>query len=192
MTNYYNENAEQFIQDTLNVNMGNLYKRFLPRLPEKGVILDAGCGSGRDSKHFINQGFTVHAFDASEVLAKKASKVINQKVEVTTFQEFNSNHYYDGIWACASLLHVPSAELQECIINLVNHLKTGGFFYASFKYGDTEREVNGRLFTDMKEESFSKLIEEIKSLSLVEYWITGDNRAGRENEKWFNVILAKD
>ena len=73
--NFYNENAENFFSQTVRADMGLLYEKFLSKLPTtKGKILDLGCGSGRDSKHFKGLGFEVVALDLSEELAKKASE----------------------------------------------------------------------------------------------------------------------
>jgi trans-aconitate methyltransferase len=71
-----------------------------------GHILDAGCGSGRDSSYFLDKGFDVSAFDASAELAKLASQLIHRPVTVCQFNEYESDKPFDGIWACASLLHV--------------------------------------------------------------------------------------
>ncbi len=62
---YYEQNAEQFFADTVDVDMSVLYARFLESIPAGGYILDAGCGSGRDSKAFASSGYRVAAFDAS-------------------------------------------------------------------------------------------------------------------------------
>jgi SAM-dependent methyltransferase len=72
---YYNDNAEAFFSDTAGVDMSELHRRFLREIPEGGLILDAGCGSGRDSKAFLDLQFRVRAFDASPELARKASAV---------------------------------------------------------------------------------------------------------------------
>ncbi|KGJ90473.1 class I SAM-dependent methyltransferase [Thalassotalea sp. ND16A] len=191
MSDYYNNNAQQFFSETVNVDMRSLYDIFLPLIPIGGSILDAGCGSGRDAKRFMDYGFQVYAFDASAELAAKATELLNQKVDVTTFQTLNLTQQYDGIWACASLLHVPKSELKEAIHNLANHLKGNGVFYASFKYGNTEREHNGRNFTDLNESLLGELVSQLKNLAIKETWLTGDNRPSRESEKWLNVILIK-
>lgn len=191
MNDYYNINSQQFFDDTANVNMTTLYQKFLPLLPIAGSIIDAGCGSGRDSKYFKTQSYQIHAFDASKELADKASVFINQSVEIATFQSINLTRKFDGIWACASLLHVPKVELISAVDNLQKHLRGGGVFYMSFKYGNSEREHNGRKFTDMNEDSLNQLLESIEHLHLKETWITGDNRPGRESEQWLNAILIK-
>lgn len=103
---YYAQNAARFVLDTADVDMSALHDRFLACVPAGGLILDAGCGSGRDSKAFLARGYGVHAFDASAEIARIASAHIGQLVEVASFDGFSDARSFDGIWACASLLHV--------------------------------------------------------------------------------------
>jgi len=67
--NYYDTHADAFFSETQGVDMAPLHQRFLARLPVGAHILDAGCGSGRDSKVFLQLGYRVTAFDASAKLA---------------------------------------------------------------------------------------------------------------------------
>lgn len=129
MTNtigYYNENAEAFFAATTTVDMEPVYQRFLRLLPPAGHLLDAGCGSGRDTKAFAQKGFSVDAFDASPQLAKLAAAFTGRPVEVMAFLEFERHHRYDGISACASLLHVPEVELVQVFQRLWHGLNPGG------------------------------------------------------------------
>jgi SAM-dependent methyltransferase len=189
--NYYDQNAESFITNTLHVDMGDVYERFLPLIPPGGSILDAGCGSGRDALAFHRRGYDVHAFDASPILAGRASELLGQKVEIAHFEDFQCNQSYDGIWACASLLHVPWAGLPEALNNMAVCLKLGGHMYASFKYGEGERRKGSRRFTDMNPLKFHDVLKKARGLLLREEWISDDLRPDRVQEKWFNVISDK-
>ena len=164
---------------------------FLPLIPAGGAILDAGCGAGRDSKAFLELGFDVEAFDASEPLALLASKLTGKKVAVDLLQSYSSATKFDGVWACASLLHVPLNELPGVFSSLAGMLKAGGVFYCSFKYGEGEVARNGRLFTDLNEQGIAELIQGL-ALRIKKQWITADLREGREDEKWLNVLLRKE
>ncbi|MFQ3258792.1 MAG: SAM-dependent methyltransferase [Gammaproteobacteria bacterium] len=188
---YYNQNAKAFSDSTLNVDMSALYAEFLPHVAQYGRILDAGCGSARDAAFFKAQGFTVNAFDASPELAELASSYLQQPVAVKTFQELNCVNQYDGIWCCASLLHVPKAELPQVFLNLQNALKPNGVLYVSFKYGDTERVHNGREFTDLTEQLLSDLINQHTQLSIMKHWQSVDQRPGRESEVWLNALMQR-
>lgn len=66
---YYDSNADAFVESTFQVSMEELYREFLPLLPEGGHILDAGCGSGRDALFFKRNGYRVSAFDGSDAIA---------------------------------------------------------------------------------------------------------------------------
>ena len=108
------------------------------------------------------------------------------------FQDLDEKEAYDGIWACSSILHVPANELRDIIKKMANALRAHGIIYTSFKYGTFEGERNGRYFTDMTEETFAKLIQDMDELEIEEQWITSDVRPGRGEEKWLNLILRKE
>ena len=187
--NYYNQHAQTFSDSTLNVDMSALYAEFLPLIPKHSHILDAGCGSARDAMYFKQQGFTVSAFDASPELAKLASNYLQQAVEVKTFQQLNCTSKYDGIWCCASLLHVSKVELPQVFLKLQNALKPNGVLYVSFKYGTQERVHNGREFTDLNEDGLTALIAHHTELKILKQWQTVDQRPERESEVWLNALI---
>ncbi len=189
--NYYCKNADTFIQNTFNVDMTSLYDHFLPLLPEKAHILDAGCGSGRDSMEFRKKGFKVTACDASPTLAKWVTEQLAIPVEVIEFQAFEWHNQFDGIWACASLLHVPNSELPLVISRLSRALKPQGVIYLSFKYGQGERFQAGRHFTDLNEAGLEALLETAPELSLQHRWVTEDIRPERQSEQWLNALVRK-
>ena len=188
---YYNENARAFCDDTQDVEFLAFQRAFTSHLPEGGRILDLGCGSGRDSRAFLNAGYQVTAVDGSAELCRIASEFIGQPVLCSTFQDYVPEEEFDGIWACASLLHIPSEELAGIIARLAGSLRRGGCFYVSFKYGDFRGMRNGRFFQDMTESSLRELLRDIPELEVVSANITGDVRAGREKELWLNVLLKK-
>ncbi len=154
-------------------------------------ILDFGCGSGRDTKAFLDQGYQVESLDGSVELCKLAEQMTGQSVRHMQFQDFNEMEQYDGIWACASILHLEPKELEQVLIQLKNALKVGGYLYTSFKYGEFTGYRNGRYFTDMTEDSFIELIQLVGGFEMIEMKISSDARHGREKEKWINIILRK-
>lgn len=189
--NYYNENAKKFIDGTVSVDFRSIQDTFLELLPENAKILDFGCGSGRDTKYFLEHGCRVVAMDGSLELCKVASEYTGITVKHMLFQELNEKERYDGIWACASILHVKSEELPEIIRKMSLATIANGIIYLSFKYGDFEGERNGRYFTDMTEESMAELLVGFPELRVEKQWITGDVRDGRGDERWLNMILRK-
>ena len=190
--NYYNQNAENFIANTQNADMHPTQERFLRLLDANTSILDFGCGSGRDTKYFLEKGYQVTATDGSAELCRLASEFTGIKVKEMLFQELDAMNQYDGIWACSSILHLPKKELLPVIQKMCEVLKDNGIIYTSFKYGDFEGERNGRYFTDFTEKTFREFIEKIPKLMIEEHWITSDVRPGRGEEKWLNLILRKN
>lgn len=188
---YYNKNADKFVQETLSVNFVLIQERFLAKLPVGAYILDFGCGSGRDTKYFLDKGYQVEAVDGSVELCKIASEYTGIHVKQMLFEELDESEKYDGIWACSSILHLDKSVLKDVLKKMLVALKVNGIVYTSFKYGNFEGERNGRYFTDFTEESFRKYMQEVSELQIDEYWITGDVRPGRDEEKWLNLILRK-
>lgn len=189
---YYNQTANEFFESTVNADMGAQYSLFEKYLYKGSRILDCGCGSGRDSKHFIEKGFDVCAIDGSEELCKRASELTGLEVQNILFQNINFTDEFDGVWACASLLHVAREELPAVMAKIKTALVSKGIMYVSFKYGDFSGKRNGRFFTDMTEESFRALVEEVGGFEIKETYVSEDVRPGRENEKWLNTILIKN
>ena len=188
---YYNKNAIQFFDTTKDLSFQENQNRFLNYLKKGDTILDFGCGAGRDTKYFLEQGFQVVAVDGSIELCQLASEHTGIPVRKMFFQELAESHTYHGIWACASILHVPKNELTEVFEKMSKALKQFGVIYASFKYGTYEGERSGRYFTDFTEETFGKFMKQIDGLSIKEVWITADVRPDRGDEKWLNIILRK-
>ena len=188
---YYQQNAEQFSRETRSVDFSQNQDKFMSKLKKNDTILDFGCGSGRDTKCFLEHGFQVEAIDGSEELCRLAGEFTGIKVKHLLFQELAEKDKYDGIWACSSILHLPKQELIEVIQKMSLALKSKGIIYTSFKYGTFEGERNGRYFTDMTEDSFEEILQATKELQIEEQWITSDVRPERGNEKWLNLILRK-
>lgn len=146
---YYNEHAFEYSKKTLPIEMSEQYEKFLRTVPANGFILDAGCGSGRDAMYFLKNGYKVEAFDASIELARIAQELTGLHVKHMRFQELSPRPVYDGIWANASLLHVPDTELRSVLALLKAALKSGGTLFCSFKYGESDSTDDlGRNFTN--------------------------------------------
>lgn len=189
---YYNEHAKQFAETTANVEFHHMQNRFLDKLQSGTCILDFGCGSGRDTKYFLDQGYNVDAIDGSEELCRLASELTGINVKHMYFQELSEVEKYDGIWACSSILHLNHDDLENVMKKMVLAVKVNGIIYTSFKYGAFSGERNGRYFTDMTEETFDELLQKIPGVEIEEQWITSDVRPGRGEEKWLNLILRKN
>ncbi|MBP5281250.1 MAG: class I SAM-dependent methyltransferase, partial [Lachnospiraceae bacterium] len=188
---YYNKNAASFAQSTASVDFHEVQDKFLTYMPEGAKILDFGCGAGRDAKYFAEKGFEVVAVDGSEELCKVARSLSGITVRQMFFADLDETESYDGIWACASILHLPMAELRAVFRKMINAIKPGGYIYTSFKYGTTEGYRGERYFIDFTEKTFESFRSQFPEITPKEQWVSKDVRPGRENEKWLNAIMKK-
>ncbi len=186
---YYNKYHERFINDTLNLDMSHLYDYFESNLSNKGHILDLGCGSGRDSKYFMDKGYQVTAMDGSEEMVKFCNEILQVPAVHATYENFHPNEDFDGIWACASLLHVDRDVLPIMIQKYVNHMKSQGIFYMSFKEYKEDFEYEGRYFTCFTKHSMEDLLKNIQNISIISIRET----PGLQNNKlrWISAIVKK-
>ncbi len=194
--NWYDKNAELFFQSTNDAKMNAMQEHFLTVLKNEFgdgsyTLLDFGCGIGRDSLYFKTLGLQVTAIDGSKKMCELASKKTGLSVECMDFCAFDEEAKYDGIWACASLLHLEDTNLVLVMKALQKALVENGILYCSFKYGDTTRVKDGRFFNDYNEEKFNTLLEKVDGLEVVDCFVTNDVRVNREHEKWLNVFLRK-
>lgn len=188
---YYNSKAKDFVSGTVDIVFTEIQDIFLECVPVGGKILDFGCGSGRDTKYFLSKGYNVDAIDGSEKLCKIASEYTGVPVKQMLFEELDVVEEYDGIWACASILHVEKKQLTDIMKKIAIATKTDGVVYASFKYGEFEGVRNGRFFTYLTEESLGKLLEAVPELVIEKLWTSADVRAERGEERWLNIVLRK-
>lgn len=188
---YYETNAQSFFDTTANVEFSSNQDKFLGYLENGGLVLDYGCGSGRDAKYFLDKGFQVVAVDGSKHMCQLANKLTGLPVRQMYFQQLDETGKYDGVWACASILHLPVDQLGDVFTKVAQALKTKGIFYVSFKYGDFQGERNGRYFTDLTESSLAQLVVQSGAFAIEEIWLSSDVRPGRSDEKWLNAIMKK-
>ena len=190
---FYNKCSKEYFKATVNVNISKLRFEFIENFKFGDKILDLGCGSGRDSKIFIDSGFEVTAVDGSKELAKLASNFIGQKVVVSTFKNLNINESFNGIWACASLLHINPMKLEELLVKIEKALCNNGILYMSFKYGTREFiDEKDRYFNCYTEGSIKELINKIEGLKIDKVFKTIDVIPGREELVWLNVYVRKN
>lgn len=188
---YYDKNATEYSESTIGVDFSATQERFLRYIPLHAKILDFGCGSGRDAKYFLDKGYDVDAIDGSKEFCRLASVYTGITVKQMLFRELASVNEYDGIWACASILHLQKDDLILVLHKMATALKNTGVIYASFKYGTFFGERQGRYFTDFNEERLTEILALVPELQCREFWISSDVRLDRSDEKWLNVILSR-
>ncbi len=189
--NYYNQNAQNFIDRTINIDMSTLADQFLEGIVDKGRILDLGCGSGRDSLYFMNKGYDVYAIDGSEALVDYAKNVLGVNVEASTYEDYETSLTFDGIWASASLLHVPEDDMVQIISKYTRMLKMNGIFFISFKKYKEHFSDEDRDFTCYEAISLREMIEGIETLEILKIIETPSAKTGHEEERWVCAFCRK-
>jgi 2-polyprenyl-3-methyl-5-hydroxy-6-metoxy-1,4-benzoquinol methylase len=188
---YYQHKAQGYFTETTAMTMSPVLEKFALYLEAGDHVLDVGCGSGRDSLWFLNHGFQVTAIDTCRELSALASEYIGQEVFVLDYQTISWNNEFEGIWACASLLHCPKSEIADALVRLVEALKPGGVFYMSFKHGNGEIiDDLGRFFNNYTMESLRLEINKVPEVVIVDAWENNIELRG-ENQTWVNAFVQK-
>ena len=187
---YYDEHADEYVSSTIGVVMESLYQPFLKQLPAGGTILDAGCGSGRDTKALLKHGYKVTAIDASSKMVEAATRLIGYPAKLMYFQQMTFDQEFDGVWACASLLHVPRMQIDEVLNRIKRAMRSGGVCYMSFKEGEGERVNGGRRFSDFTANNLKTLLAGHADCDVIDIWTTDDVRICR-HERWVNALVRK-
>ena len=188
---YYNRYAVPYYEETVDVSMEEVMDHFAQLLPENAEVLDLGCGSGRDTIALEERGFYVTPMDGSEEMCKLAEVNTDEEVLLMTYEEMDFDDVFDGIWACASLVHLPEEEMKETLDKLVQALKMDGILYLSVHKGDRDGIYNGRYFHDYTKKELYGMIEETSGLELIDIWTTQDVRPGKKDRMWLNVLARK-
>jgi len=185
---YYDENAEAFVARTLNADLADAYRRFLIHIPDGGRILDAGCGSGRDTKYFIEQGYETVAIDASREMVRYASGLTGQPVLHNKVQDLTYESEFDGAWACASLHHIGKGEIGDAVRRLAKAVRPGGILYISVKESKGDRIKDGRHFTYYTKDSLDKVVDKCDLLERHEIWTSYETRSGQDPIAWVSAL----
>lgn len=187
---YYNRNADEYFAHTAEVSFDEIYSRFLKYIPDGGRIMDLGCGSGRDVKWFCNHGYEAYGLDASRELVSKASDEYDIPIITGLIEEWTTSTPFDGVWCCASLMHLEDSALEQFFENLKYNLKQGGVLFMSVKSGiETGLDEQSRFLRDFTEEDVHEIITRHGEFELRELWYTKDKLA-RDTFRWMNVIVA--
>lgn len=188
---YYSKYANIYFEKTVDLNMEVILDKFIELLPEGATVLDLGCGSGRDSFYLIEKGFDVTALDGSKQLCELAEIHIGQDVLNMHFEDIDFEHVFDGIWACASLLHIKAEDIDGIMDKIIKSLKMDGILYMSFKYGEFSGIRNERYFEEYNTRGLKELISRHKELQILDMWKSNDIRIEMDDDVWIHAIVKK-
>ena len=157
-------------------------------------ILDGGCGTGRDTNEFLKKGYVVTAIDASPAMLrecrrkirkarsdpengqmKRAAEASEKRCFEMTFDEIRFRNEFDGVWAAASLLHVPAQQMEENLRKLIQALKPNGILFVSFKYGHGEYKYDQRFYTCYGRKDVRALLGRISGTEEIKVWLSDAN-----------------
>ena len=183
--NYYDKNAAEYIDKTINCDMQAQYDLLLEFVHD-GSLLDVGFGSARDMLYFKSIGFDVYGIDPTKAFCDQAQR-LEFKVEQSTIEEYRTNKKFDVIWACASLLHCK--DINKAFLNCYDLLNSKGVLYISLKLGSGEETIDGRYFHYFTQEELNTIVKACGFIILKET-ITEDVFSDR-NVSWLNAVLLK-
>ena len=185
---FYQTHAEDYATLTRAADLSDTYQHFLPLLPRNAVILDAGCGAGRDLKAFVQRGYLAQGIDASAALCELASVYSGAPCFPLRVEDLRSRQLYNGVWACASLLHLSKAVLPIALRRLQEALVVDGVFFASVQIGEGERVVaDGRAYAYYQPEEFGRRVENA-GFAITELWESADTLRRAGAPRWLNVV----
>lgn len=136
---YYEKHATEYFNQTYAANLQPLWAKLSKHLHAQASILDLGCGSGRDVKHFADEGFNIVGVDYATSLLKLAKEFFQQPFVLGDFNflPFRDNSF-DAVWAIGSLLHTPRQSLPHVLNQIHRVLKVEGVLFSSIKKGHSE------------------------------------------------------
>lgn len=148
----YDEQVEKYAK-CVNTNEPNSWlKDFVKLIPEKGYILDLGCGPANASAFMRDAGLRVDPVDASAEMVKRANETYDIGARQALFDEISAENKYNGIWANFSLLHAPREKFPKHLLAMSKALKPEGIFHIGLKLGSgSNRDHLGRFYTFYEE-----------------------------------------
>lgn len=187
---YYDNCASEYSDKTIHINMAEIRETFTKHLPKNGHILDLGCGSGRDSYAFLRLGFSVTALEPSLKLAQLASSYIGQNVLQKKAQDMSDQETYDGIWACASLVHIPEQEFTTTLQQLTRSLKPGGVIYISLKQTEQHWDDLGRFYNGISTQAVKDFFTTTGAMRILDLY-DSPCKLDASRPLWQNLLAQK-
>jgi len=190
---HYNSNAASFWQGTRDHDVSQNIEAFLTKLPTgKSLdILDFGCGPGRDLLAFKKMGHQPVGLDGSQEFCSMAEKHANCKTLNQNFLNLELvPESFDGIFANASLFHVPSQKLPNVLTSLYRALRSKGVLFTSNPRGSAEGWQGSRYGHYMEIDVTKGYLEEAGFQVLSHYY--RPKGMPIEQQPWLAVLSQKD
>jgi len=154
------------------------------------IILDAGCGVGRDTRHFIREGFRVVSFDASIEMVKLCNQYPFAYCLHKSFSDIDFIEEFDGVWACASLIHLNQRDFCDALYRLSKALKPGGIIFVSLKEQNNNSKVQQRKTYYHDEKVVKKIMTKELMLKEIDVWAT-EGAVQDKISNWINYLYIK-
>ena len=186
---HYDNNAEQFWQGTKDHDVSQNIESFLKALPQNKImdILDFGCGPGRDLNTFKSLGHRPVGLDGSKELCQLAVNHSGCQVLHQSFLKLElEENSFDGVFANASLFHVPSQELGIVLDKLHRALRPEGVLFTSNPRGNTEG-WQGLRYGNYMEFETSKVYLEKAGFKVIDHYYRPEGKP-REQQPWLAMI----
>ncbi len=190
--NHYNQNAQAFWQGTHDHDVSQNYAAFLAPFPKDKTldIIDFGCGPGRDVRYFRSLGHRPVGLDGSRIFCEMARTLSGCPILHQTFLNLElPANAFDGIFANASLFHVPSQKLPKVLKQLHNTLRPGGILFLSNPRGAHEGWSGQRYGHFMEFESCRNFLMSAGFDVLDHYYRPAGKP--RHEQPWLAVVAAK-
>lgn len=188
---FYDRNAERYAWQTAQADLSELYLRFLPFVRPGGRILDVGCGGGRDLREFKSRGYRCVGIEPAPRLAQFAREYSECEVSVGNAEDMEFFQEFDGVWACASLLHLDLVKFKVAVENIAAALTVDGALFLSMQEGVGHTvDADGRFYARYTAAELKTIIESC-GFTVIEQWSTQDTLPGRESMAWLNLLAKK-
>ena len=189
---HYNERALEFWRGTRGHDVSQNISALLEHIQGTPpfTILDFGCGPGRDLRAFTDLGHVVVGLEGSEEFALMAREQGHQVWKQNFLELELPDSRFDGVFANASLFHVPSQELSRVLLKIKATLKPGGVLFSSNPRGDnSEGWSEGRYGAYHDLEAWRSFMADAGFLELTHYY----RPAGlpREQQNWLASVWRK-
>lgn len=193
---WYDENADTFEMSTLGMPITPHLLHFASLLAPGAKVLDAGCGAGRDTRWLLDQGFDVSAFDVSRkmVEATRANTLNRANLRQLDFRSYNdAPDSWDGIWALASLLHLPRHDVAAVLPRLLSSLTPRGFLAFSVKQGQgAEMDPLGRPLSYFEPSEISNMVfAAMPTGGFIDTQVVSLPDSSGQDIYWINVVAGR-